>query len=126
MIVKTDFFDAFVAAAKAGDMHTTPTVGRSFSVKGHSLHAELSLSENTKALASLARLEKPDVRFFDPRNPARRIRGSLCLLPLLVNGRLVDVFCAEVYGGMVALAIYSDEPLAAFRLINEVWEAAQV
>ncbi|MDO7874339.1 hypothetical protein Q5H93_06310 [Hymenobacter sp. ASUV-10] len=126
MIVKTDFFDSFVATAKAGDIPTTPKVGRSFSVKGHSLHAELSLIADAKALKTLSRLERADVRFFDPRNPARRIAGPFCLLPLLVNNRLVDIFCAEVYGGMVALAIYSDEPLAAFKLIDEVWEAAKV
>ena len=123
MIVKTAFFDDYVAAAKAGNPPTTPTAARSYSVKGYSLHVETNLSENAKALRVMERLEGADVRYFSPNSPAKRLRGSLCIISLLHHGRLVELFCADVHGGMVVLAVYANDAVAAYQLIDQVVRA---
>jgi hypothetical protein len=124
MIHKTQFFDDFVAAIFAGQNPELPKVGKSYSVVGHSLHAETSLAADPIANRVLLRLEQADARFLHINVPARRLRGPLCLLPMLVNGRVMDVFCAEMFGGLVALAIYSNRPLLTYQLVDKLLAVA--
>lgn len=126
MIVKSQLFDDYVAKVKGGFTLPMPTVGRSFCVKGYSLHLETTLAEEAKALRIMSRIEAPEVRFFYPNNPAKRINGPLCIVSMLHHGRLVELFCAEVHGGMVVLAIYANDPLTAYQLIDEVVSAVRV
>lgn len=120
MIAKSDTFDALVASVTNGTNFLMPSVARSYCVKGYSFHLEASLSENAKALRVMERLESPDVRYFYPRSPAKHIRGPICIVSMLHHGRLVELFCAEVHGGMVVLAIYNNDALAAYQLIDRV------
>ena len=120
MILKTHVFEDFLAAMCAGRNPELPVVGRSYAVCGRPLHLERTLAEDPKARALMCRLELADVRFFHINMPARRLRGPVCLLPLLVNGRVVDLFVAEVFGGLIVLAIYNSDELAAYALADEL------
>ena len=49
---------------------------------------------------------------------ARRIRGPLCLICLLVHGRLVDLYFVETPKGYCIIEVYSDAASASFNLID--------
>ena len=123
MISKAAAFDALVASVTNGDPHTQPLVGCSYHIKGYSFHVEASLYQDAKAQRVMARMESAEVRFFYPNHPAKRIRGPLCIVSLLHHGRLVELFCLELHGGMVVMAIYFNEPIAAYQLIDQVYKA---
>lgn len=44
----------------------------------------------------------------------------MCIISLLHHGRLVELFCADVHGDMVVLAVYANDAVAAYQLIDQV------
>ncbi|MET4072960.1 hypothetical protein [Hymenobacter sp. UYCo722] len=124
MIHKTTFFDAFVAAVLDGRTPELPTVGSSHFVVGQPLHLEKELADDTKAARLMASLERDDTRFLYSRSPYRRIRGPLVMLPMLLHSRVIDLFCAEVFGSIIVLAIYGNRPQLAYELADRLATAA--
>ncbi|MDO7847438.1 hypothetical protein Q5H92_13795 [Hymenobacter sp. M29] len=124
MIHKTLFFDNFIAALLNGSTPELPTVGRSYYVASHSLHLENNLANDAKAQRLMVCLERSDARFLYSQSPYRRLRGPLVMLPVLLHSRIIDLFCCELFGGMVVLAIYGNRPILAYELADRVATAA--
>ena len=124
MIHKNQFFDDFIAALLNGATPEMPTVGRSYCVAGHSLHLENNLCDDAAAQRLMASFERPGLRFLHPRSPYRRVRGPLVMLPVLLHSRVIDLFCCELFGGMVVLAIYGNRPQLAYELASHIATSA--
>ena len=121
MIHKTNYFDGVIASIFNGTKPEAPAAGPTCLIKGHSMRIENELSQSAKAMRVLESLNKESVRFLHIDAPARRVQGALCLVPLLIHHRLVDVFCIEDAEGFVVVALFCNDSVAAYRLADGCW-----
>lgn len=121
MVFRSKYFDDLIASLLNGTrlLHG-PKAGGQCTVKQQTMLVEADLFAAPQLQRSLARLAQPDVRYHFRDVPARRIRGPLCLIALLVHHRLVDIFFVETKDGYCVVAVYSNEAQAAFTLIDEL------
>ncbi len=121
MVYRSKYFDVLVAALLDGKIPSVAlNIGEPCTIKGQELLMEKELSDIIRLRKSLARLADPKTRYYFIDVPARRIRGPLCLICLLVHGRLVDLYFVETPKGYCIVAVYSDAAKESFQLIDEL------